>query len=517
MTDSAKTRRTPVGDDDSERIVIQISEPVTSAPAASRAQPPPQVIVVNNTIPHQHANHRAHAPPTHNHATLSSSSSSNVQQKRGPPVTNATLHGKKNVPQIHKSHKDVDENDSSDSSDAASSSDDDDDDEEDEDEDEESEGDEEDEDARSDVDESGDRRHHPHHHRHHAAAAAAHANRHQVGNNGHTSSTESSTKRQSRMRRVVGWFRRRTNNNKNKKNQSANRRRGDDPEPAPVLPTAATNALLPPMQTIALYTPAAVASPSPYPMLIGSPSPSPSPSSAVATGFSDEPFVFEIEKWCGLMWYDIAHIPSFGEGLPWPARSHTTDYTAMYSMIPHNHQAHENYAHRPQKFRVHNTSMRRGRTSEISGVATIDPHYVPTRLGDPLVKADIHFPPLFAAIFASAIQVKGDFWIYHIQEGIYQQDSYRWAIVSERGKRHCWLIARTPVLGADDLARARSIISAMGIKPDRLVMTRHTEEDGDMAVSDDDNTGHGKKQNGHANVPTNSNHANAAHSNRNHK
>jgi lipocalin len=195
--------------------------------------------------------------------------------------------------------------------------------------------------------------------------------------------------------------------------------------------------------------------------------------------FDDEPFYFELEKFCGMPWYDVAHIrPKWDRWFH--SRQSMKDVTSFYTLLPHNKDANHKP---PHKFQVHNSAMRGKHLAAISGIATIDTEYKPSTLGDPLVKANVEFPAVARTLFPSAAEISGDFWIYHAEPGAYQQDPYKWTIVANGEKRFCWLKARTPELGPGDMAKARSIVSSMGIAPERLELVQHQTE-GDEADSD---------------------------------
>ena len=61
--------------------------------------------------------------------------------------------------------------------------------------------------------------------------------------------------------------------------------------------------------------------------------------------------------------------------------------------------------------------------------------------------------------------VWGDYWILGLQ------DDYRWAVVGTPDRKYLWILSRTPVLGDEELNRAREIASANGFDVSRLVTT----------------------------------------------
>lgn len=184
------------------------------------------------------------------------------------------------------------------------------------------------------------------------------------------------------------------------------------------------------------------------------------------------PLVVDWQKFCGATWYDIAHIPPWSE-FPGPSRNITATYTLITPRIlpwDNNVKPRNNNV----RFKVHNSCTTAvGGISQITGEARVNTKYMPHNLGDPLIKARVDFPMLFGLLFGSAVHIRGDYWVYHIQEAEDPKDPYRWAIVSEPHKQHCWILARTPRMSTEELMHARNIVTSIGISAERLVFTEH--------------------------------------------
>ena len=61
--------------------------------------------------------------------------------------------------------------------------------------------------------------------------------------------------------------------------------------------------------------------------------------------------------------------------------------------------------------------------------------------------------------------VWGDYWIIGLAP------DYSWAVVGDPGRNYLWILARSPRLDAESMAKARSAARAGGFDIDRLVLT----------------------------------------------
>jgi lipocalin len=341
----------------------------------------------------------------------------------------------------------------------------------------------------SEEDDDRVERHHRHDNRH--AAEAPHR-RHATPHAHPAARDDRSTQQPSKRARLRSWLKRRARHHKERISSVARDETEAIAAPSNPAPTPAAPAFVP--------MPMPIMQPMMYPMAPASryrdedPSAQNNSSSsnsnsninghgtgkraAASTeprGFEDEAFYFELEKFCGMPWYDIAHIrPKWDRWVH--SRKSMKDVTSFYTLLPRSSKE-ANHRKAPHKFQVQNSAMRGKHLASISGMATIDTEYQPSTLGDPLVKATVEFPAVARTLFPSAAEISGDFWIFHVEPGAYQQDPYKWTIVADGEKRFCWLKARTAELGPGDMAKARAIVSAMGISPDRLDLVQHQADD----------------------------------------
>lgn len=196
-----------------------------------------------------------------------------------------------------------------------------------------------------------------------------------------------------------------------------------------------------------------------------------------------EPFMFEVEKWCGSPWFVVAYIPAHKRELQDDAQatmtftlpSTTNRNTKQRSVTRSNlsaifHHKSNSAQHYKHRLGVHSTRIVKGKLHQISGECIVDMSYHRQMLMDPLLPVRITFPPIESWMFSHAIHVQGDIQIQYIHEGLYIQDLYRWAIVTDKSKRRCWLLSRQQLLSEYDLALARSIMLSLNISAQHMVL-----------------------------------------------
>ncbi len=125
-------------------------------------------------------------------------------------------------------------------------------------------------------------------------------------------------------------------------------------------------------------------------------------------------------------WHEIESFPNWFQG-------GCTKTKAEYSPLPDG------------RIRVVNTCERNGRPVRIEGTARVVPGSNNSKL-----KVSFFWP------------FEGDYWVLDLDP------AYRWAAVGHPNRKYLWILARSPQLEPDELARIRQRLAAQGYDISRL-------------------------------------------------
>jgi apolipoprotein D and lipocalin family protein len=143
----------------------------------------------------------------------------------------------------------------------------------------------------------------------------------------------------------------------------------------------------------------------------------------------------DLPRYCG-RWVEVARLPNSFQRADERA-------SADYALLSGQRLSVKNTAERPD-----------GTRHSIQGVAEVVPESRNARLRVRLAGAPGLFP----------VSKKGNYWIIALDEA-----RYRFAMVGEPDRRYLWILARTPSLDPDELARLIARAHTLGFPTEKLI------------------------------------------------